>query len=88
MILMEKHKKQYSERSFFKAGQIFQHTIEHREDIKINYGLSLDYDTFEVIDILGQHTDREIVLIPLPYGFNICLTNHEPDRKKSQWRNE
>lgn len=72
---MESNKKHYSKKSFFKAGQIAQHIIEHKDDRTNNYGLSLDYNTYEVVDILRQHTNREIVLTQLPYGFNICLTD-------------
>lgn len=42
---MDNSKNKYSRKSFFKAGQIV------------------------------QHTNREIVLTPILYGFNICLTD-------------
>lgn len=72
---MDNSKNKYSRKSFFKAGQIVQHIIEHKEERVINYSLSYDNNIYEVVDILKQHTNREIVLTPILYGFNICLTD-------------
>lgn len=66
----------FSNKSWFKAGQIVQHIIVNKDKDVIQYGVDCNENIFEICTILRKYTTHDIKLVPLKYGFSMYLTKN------------